>query len=220
MKVKAMIKQNNLLREQMTPFNRSYYEDMILAMRASNVDAVRAEELLLEAADLLLKGQAKGRNAEQIFGENPGDYFKDVMDSVPSRAPRSRLKNSLMISWSALTILFGAMGIAGLIMQWSGGPEEIFGQLSIFTLVIVGAGSVVLVELLMKWMASLAEDDSPKPKTFDIKGLGLYIGIAVIAVFAGIFLDNLFPVIRISPWVSLALAAAGGLGLKVIFFRS
>ncbi|NQX49732.1 DUF1129 family protein [Paenibacillus tritici] len=215
-----MIKQNNLLREQMTPFNRSYYEDMILAMRASNVDAVRAEELLLEAADLLLKGQAKGRNAKQIFGENPGDYFKDVMDSVPSRAPRSRLKNSLMISWSALTILFGAMGIAGLIMQWSGGPEEIFGQLSIFTLVIVGAGSVVLVELLMKWMASLAEDDSPKPKTFDIKGLGLYIGIAVIAVFAGIFLDNLFPVIRISPWVSLALAAAGGLGLKVIFFRS
>ncbi|QUL55622.1 DUF1129 family protein [Paenibacillus tritici] len=220
MKVKAMIKQNNLLREQMTPFNRSYYEDMILAMRASNVDAVRAEELLLEAADLLLKGQAKGRNAKQIFGENPGDYFKDVMDSVPSRAPRSRLKNSLMISWSALTILFGAMGLAGLIMQWSGGPEEIFGQLSIFTLVIVGAGSVVLVELLMKWMASLAEDDSPKPKTFDIKGLGLYIGIAVIAVFAGIFLDNLFPVIRISPWVSLALAAAGGLGLKVIFFRS
>lgn len=56
---------------------------MILAMRASSVDSVRAEELLLEAAELLLKGQAKGRNAKQIFGENPGDYFKDVMNSSP-----------------------------------------------------------------------------------------------------------------------------------------
>lgn len=220
MKVKAMIKQNNLLREQMTPSNRSYFEDMILAMRASSVDAVRAEELLLEAAELLLKGQAKGKHAKQVFGEKPGDYFKAVMDSAPRRTPRSRLKNSLLISWSALTLLFGTMGIAGLIAQWIGGPQEIFGQLSIFTLVVVGAGSILLVELIMKWMTSLSEDDSPKPKTFDIKGLGIYIGIAVVAVFAGIFLDNLFPVIRVSPWVSLALAAAGGLGLKLIFFPS
>ncbi|MFD2874968.1 hypothetical protein ACFTAO_01740 [Paenibacillus rhizoplanae] len=143
-----------------------------------------------------------------------------MMDSAPRRTPRSRLKNSLLISWSALTLLFGTMGIAGLIAQWSGGPQEIFGQLSIFTLVVVGAGSILLVELIMKWMTSLSEDDSPKPKTFDIKGLGIYIGIAVVAVFAGIFLDNLFPVIRVSPWVSLALAAAGGLGLKLIFFPS
>ncbi|MFC6653444.1 hypothetical protein [Paenibacillus rhizoplanae] len=69
MKVKAMIKQNNLLREQMTPSNRSYFEDMILAMRASSVDAVRAEELLLEAAELLLKGQAKGKHAKQVWRE-------------------------------------------------------------------------------------------------------------------------------------------------------
>ncbi|AIQ56131.1 hypothetical protein PBOR_03540 [Paenibacillus borealis] len=220
MKVKAMIKQNNLLREQMTPFNRSFFEDMILAMRASSVDSVRAEELLLEAAELLLKGQAKGRNAKQIFGEHPGDYFKDVMNSSPARSPRSKLKNSLMISLSALTILFGVMGAAGLIMQWSGGPDEIFGQISIFTLIVVGIGSIVLIELLMKWMASLSEDDSPKPKAFDIKGLGIYVGIAIAAVFAGMFLDNLFPVIRIAPWVSLVLAAAGGLGLKFIFFKS
>lgn len=83
MKVKAMIKQNNRLREQMTPANRSYYEDMILAMRASSVEAVRAEKLLLEAAELLLKGQAKGKTARQIFGEHPADYFREVMDSSP-----------------------------------------------------------------------------------------------------------------------------------------
>lgn len=220
MKVKAMIMQNNRLREQMTPANRSYYEDMILAMRASSVEAVRAEELLLEAAELLLKGQAQGKTARQIFGEHPGDYFREVMDSSPLRTPRSRLASSLMISMAALTIMFGVMGGAGLLMQWSGGPAEIFGQLSIFTIIVVAVGSVVLIELIMKWMASLAEEDRPKQRGFDIRGLGIYIGVAVAAIFAGIYLDNLFPVIRISPWVSLVLALAGGLGLKLLFFRS
>jgi uncharacterized membrane-anchored protein len=220
MKVKAMIKQNNMLREQMTPFNRSFYEDMLLALRASSVERVRAEELLLEAAELLLKGQRQGKNAKQIFGENPEDYFREIMTSVPSRPARSKLNNSLMISLSALTLLFGVMGIAGIVMQWIGGPEEVFGQISIFTIIVVGAGSILLIEIVMKWLASLSENDSPKPKTFDIKGLGVYIAIAIVAIFAGIYLDNLFPVIRISPWVSLALAAGGGLGLKLIFFKS
>lgn len=220
MKVKAMIKENNRLREQMTPANRSFYEDMILAMRASSVEAVRAEELLLEAAELLLKGQAKGQTARQIFGEHPGDYFREVMDSSPQRPQRSRLANSLMISVAALTIMFAVMGVGGLLMQWSGGPAEIFGQLSIFTIIVVAFGSVVLIELIMKWMASLAEEDRPKQKGFDIRGLGIYIAVAVAAIFAGMFLDNLFPVIRIVPWVSLVLALAGGLGLKLLFFRS
>ncbi|CQR52386.1 DUF1129 family protein [Paenibacillus riograndensis] len=220
MKVKAMIKQNNVLREQMTPFNRSYYEDMLLGLRASKVDPVRTEELLLEAAALLLEGQAKGKNAKQIFGEHPEDYFKEIAGSAPARKVRSKLNYYLMIPWAALTGLFSVYAVAGLLLLWSTGDTEMFGQISIFTILVVGAGAIVLIEIIMKWLSSLSEDDAPKPKPFDIKGLGIYVGIAIIAVFLGIFLDNLFPVISLSPWVSLILAVAGGLGLKFIFFKS
>lgn len=220
MKVKAMIKQNNVLREQMTPFNRSYYEDMLLALRASKVDPVRTEELLLEAAALLLEGQRKGKNAKQIFGEHPEDYFKEIAGSAPARTERSKLNYYLMIPWAALTGLFGIYAIAGLFLLWSTETAGMFGQISIFTIVIAALGSIVLIELIMKWMSSLSEDDAPQPKKFDIKGLGIYIAVAVISVFLGVFLDNLFPVISLSPWVSLVLAVAGGLGLKFIFFKS
>ncbi|MCE3198690.1 DUF1129 family protein [Paenibacillus sonchi] len=220
MKVKAMIKQNNALREQMTPFNRSYYEDMLLGLRASKVDPVRTEELLLEAAALLLEGQAKGKNAKQIFGEHPEDYFKEIAGSTPARKVRSKLNYYLMIPWAALTGLFSVYAVAGLLLLWSTGDTEMFGQISIFTILVVGAGAIVLIEIIMKWLSSLSEDDAPKPKPFDIKGLGIYVGIAIIVVFLGIFLDNLFPVISLSPWVSLVLAVAGGLGLKFIFFKS
>ncbi|AIQ44996.1 hypothetical protein R70723_03080 [Paenibacillus sp. FSL R7-0273] len=220
MKVKAMMKENNALREQMIPFNRSYFEDMILAMRASRVERVQAEELLLEAAALLLEGQSKGRNAKQIFGEDPEDYFREVMGSTPARKERSRLNYYSMIAWTALTLMFSVLAIGGLIMKWSGGSAELFSKVSVFTLIVVGLGSIVLIELLVRWMSSLSENDAPKPKTFDIKALGIYIAVAVVVIFAGVFLDNLFPVITVSPWVSLALGAAGGLGLKLIFFRS
>lgn len=220
MKVKAMIKQNNVLREQMTPSNRFYMEDMILEMRSSRVEAVRAEELLLEAANLMLREQSNGKDAKQIFGEHPGDYFREIIDSIPERPMRSQWNYYLMISWASLTSLFAVLAIAGLILLWITGSAGIFSQISLFTILLVGAGSVVIIELLMKWLSSLSESDAPRPKPFDLKGLGVYVVIVIIAVFAGAFLENLFPVISISPWVSLILCLGGGLGLKLIFFRS
>ncbi|MNP29341.1 hypothetical protein D3C76_1223610 [compost metagenome] len=124
-----------------------------------------------------------------------------------------------MIPCAALTCLFGILAIGGLFFQWTDDSSGMFGQISLFTLLAVGVGSIILIELIMKWMSSLSESDAPSAKPFDIKSLGIYIGIAVAAVFIGMFLDRLFPVITISPWVSLILCIIGGLGLKFIFFK-
>lgn len=219
MKVKDMIKENNALREQMTPFNRSYFEDMIIAMRASRVEAQRAEELLLEAAKRMLLEQSKGKNAKQVFGENPEDYFKEIMNSVPAPPTRSKLNYYLMISCVALTCLFGILAIGGLILLWGSGSAGMFGQISLFTFIVVGIGSIILIELIMKWMSSLSESDAPKGKPFNIKEFGIYMGIAVIAIYVGLFLDRLLPIITISPWISLILFLIGGALLKLFFFK-
>lgn len=219
MKVKDMIKENNALREQMTPFNRSFFEDMILGMRASRVEPLRREELLLEAAKLLLKEQSKGKNAKQVFGENPDDYFKELIDSMPARPVRSKWSHYLMIACAALTCLFGILAAGGLFMLWTNGSADMFGQISLFSLLAVGVGSVIVIELILKWMSSLSESDAPRAKPFDIKSLGIYIGIAVAVIFLGMFLDRLFPVITISPWVSLILCLIGGITLKLVFFK-
>ncbi|WP_150274776.1 DUF1129 family protein [Paenibacillus tepidiphilus] len=220
MKVKAMITKNNQLREQLTPFNRSYMEDMILSLRESRLDRVRTEELLLEATELMLKEQGKGRNAKQVFGEHPEDYFREAAAPAPPRRVRSKLSFNLMIPWAALSCMFAVLGIGGLLMEWSGSSSDMFGRVSVFSLIVVGAGSIVLIQLLLKWLASLSESDAPRAKGFDLKGLAMYIAIAVVVIFAGVFLDNLFPVITISPWVSLIIGLAGGAGLKLIFFRA
>ncbi|WP_379136654.1 DUF1129 family protein [Paenibacillus sp. sgz500958] len=214
-----MIKENNMLREQMTPFNRSYMEDMIIAMRASRVEAQRAEELLLQAAKDLLQAQKKGRNAKQVFGEHPEDHFKEIMDSAPPRAGRSRLNFILMIPWAALTCLFGALAIAGLISQWTTGSPGIFGQISLFTLLVIALGSIIVIEVIMKWLGSLSDTDNPAIGKFEFRALGVYIGIAVVIVFAGRYLGELFPLIPLSPWVSLGIFICGLIGLKFFFMK-
>jgi len=219
MNVKEMMKENNSLREQMTPFNRSYLEDMILHLRGSRINPLRREELLLEAAQQMLQAQKKGKNAKQVFGEDPTVYFKEVMESTPSLPVRSKMNYYLMIPWTALTLLFGAMAIFGLVSQWSTGSTGKFGQISLFTLLAVGLGSIVFIEMIMKWMSSLSDTDAPQVSKFDVKALGVYIGIAVVIVFAGLYLNQLFPLIPLSPWVSLIVFIAGLIGLKFIFFK-
>ncbi|KGE19424.1 DUF1129 family protein [Paenibacillus wynnii] len=219
MKVKEMIKENNRLREQMTPFNRSYLEDMILVLRASRVDPLRTEELLLEAAQQMLIAQKKGNTATQVFGDDPEAYFKEVIETTPSRPARSKLNYYLMIPWTALTLLFGVMAIVGLISEWTTGSAGMFGQISLFTLLSVGLGSIIFIEMIMKWMSSLSDTDAPRVGKFNIKGFGVYIAIAVVVIYAGLYLSQLFPPFALSPWVSLILSIAGLLGLKFIFLK-
>ncbi|MDQ0195767.1 DUF1129 family protein [Paenibacillus wynnii] len=219
MKVKEMIKENNRLREQMTPFNRSYLEDMILVLRASRVDSLRTEELLLEAAQQILQAQKKGKTATQVFGNDPQAYFKEVIESTPSRPARSKLNYYLMIPWTAFTLLFGIMAIVSFISEWTTGSTGMFSQISLFTLLSVGLGSIVFIEMIMKWMASLSDTDAPQVGKFDIKAFGVYIGIAVVVIYAGLYLSQLFPPFPISPWVSLIVSTAGLIGLKFIFLK-
>lgn len=219
MKVKEMIQENNRLRERLTPDNRSYLEDMIIQLRESPVDPVQTEELLLQAAHELLEAQERGMDARQLFGEDPLARFRDVINSVPPHPARSKTSQYIMISWIALTLLFGALGAAGLAAVWSTGDPGVFGRISVFTLIVIGGGSIVLIELLMKWMADAPEQDRPLPGKFNIKALGLYIGAAVAVIVAGLFLDRLLPVIPLSPWVAIGIFVAGLIGYMVFFRR-
>ena len=219
MNVKAMIKENNRLRERMTPDNRSFFEDMIIALRDSPVPPLRTEELLLQAAKDLLDAQAKGRTAKQLFGDHPEDYFRAETEAAPPKRERSRAAQSAMIAWIALTWLFGIYAAGGLLMLYLNGSPGTFGEMSAFTVLLVGGGSVLLMEVLMKWLGNLSDADKPEMIRINLRSIGLYLGIAAAVAIGGFFLSGLLPVFPLSPWVSLALFAVGVLARKIVFGR-
>ncbi|GAE09666.1 hypothetical protein [Paenibacillus sp. JCM 10914] len=71
MNTKQMIKQNNKLQDEMTPSNLDYYQDMVVYIRSSAIQEAKGEELLLELAEHLLEAQAKGKTAQEVFGDDP-----------------------------------------------------------------------------------------------------------------------------------------------------
>ncbi|MFD2617062.1 DUF1129 family protein [Terrilactibacillus laevilacticus] len=80
-----MVEKNNFLRKQLTDENEKYYGDMMVYIRLSNINDRAGEELLLELLDHLITAQENGQTAQEIFGDDPESYCREIIDGLPKR---------------------------------------------------------------------------------------------------------------------------------------
>lgn len=219
MNIKQMIKENNRLQDAMTPDNLSYYQDMVVYIRSSDVQELQGEELLLDMARSLLDAQGTGKTAKDVFGEDPEFYCKEQIERLPRIKGLSRLQYHLMIPWIALTWFFFVQAIVGFVTMWTGGPVERMSQVRISTLVIVAGGAYVLIHALMRWMKNDTSKPAEGERKIHARNIGIYVAITVVILIAGVWLGRLLPVLIIAPWVSLLLFLLGLAGTKLLFSR-
>ncbi|WP_054955672.1 DUF1129 family protein [Paenibacillus dakarensis] len=219
MKIKQMIRENNRLQDQMTPANLKYYEDIVIYIRTSAVDEACGEEALLKLGRQLLDAQQQGKQAEDIFGSDPAEYCAGIIETLPKQKLQSQLQVHLMIPWVALTWFFFAEALIGFITKWSGGDVEKVSQVRVSTLVLLAAGSYVLVKLIMNLINREAGQPEESRRKINVRSMGIYIAVTVVILAAGVWLGRALPVLVIPPWVSLVLFIAGLIGMKAFFFR-
>lgn len=220
MKIKQMIRENNRMQEQMTPSNLKYYEDMVVYIRTSPVNEARGEELLLEMAQHLLDAQNKGKSAEEVFGNDPEAYCVELVENLPKLKGLSQLQLSLMIPWIALTWFFFAHALVGFVTMIANGNVEQMSQVRISTLILVAAGSYILIKLIMDMMNKDAFQPEESKRKINLRNMGIYIFIAIVIVVAGVWLSRFLPVLVIEPWMSLIIFVLGFIGSKVLFSRN
>lgn len=218
MTTRQMIQENNRLREQMTPVNRDFFEDIVVYVRDSRVDRHQSEERLLELAREVLEAQQKGTSASVLFGGDAEAYARLVVESLPSIQPIEGARYYIMIAWTALTILFLVEAVIGLWAKFAGYDSSSLNQISLLAIILVAVGSIGLTELIMKPLAKLQDSDNKKPG-INLKAIGIYLIVMVIVMVIGYSLHNMLPVFTVSPWISLILCAVGILGLRFIFLR-
>lgn len=217
--VRAMIQKNNELREQMTPANRDYYEDIVVYLRDSSVNQQEREKYLLELAQQVLDAQQAGRSAASLLGSDPIAYAKQAAAKLPAVKPFSRNRTYAMIPWIALTWFFFIEAVVGFLAQWLGGDSEAMTTISLFTLILVAVGAVLLVEAVTKLLNRPQDQEETSPKIkFNAKSIGIYIVITALILILGTSFRNSLPVFTIKPWVSLLLFGIGLLG-HLAFFR-
>lgn len=224
-----MIKENNRLREQMTPENKDYFEDVVVYFRTCNVDQDQGEKLLIELAQQLLDAQEKGITAQQLFGPDAEQYSRNKVSTLPKRKTVEGIQYYVMIPWIALSLFFFMEALVGFVAQLVGGSMDTFNRISLLSLIIIALGSILLIEAVTKLLNRNGESEEQfdphtnrkrvaKP-SLNIRTILIYIIVVAVIMMIGYTLRNMLPVFTIQPWVSLAISIVGLLGWKFIFNR-
>jgi hypothetical protein len=105
MKTKELIEQNNQLREQLTPENNTYYEEMLIYIRTGSFfrDEKESESILLEVLQDILLAQKNGESAVDYFGKNSKEIADEILSTL---TPKKFSKENV-------TLFFEILGITG-----------------------------------------------------------------------------------------------------------
>ncbi|WP_245835660.1 DUF1129 family protein [Virgibacillus ndiopensis] len=148
MNAKEIITLNNEKREQLNEKNLAYYEDMLIYIRLQyNKSEQQTEEVLLEILEHLLQAQEEGRTAEDIFGNDPKTYCRELIGEIPKENNSHQL---LFITYIGLQFL----AIISLVHGFIGFGLHYFFDLGTKTLQFsLGSGTVnVIIFLLLLWL--------------------------------------------------------------------
>ncbi|MDH2882388.1 DUF1129 domain-containing protein [Bacillus cytotoxicus] len=93
---KQLVEQNNKLREQLSPENKIYYEDILLYMRTFGFfyEELETERHLMVILQDILEAQKHGESAEEYLGKNP----KEVVDQLTQQFDKPSWKSIFKIS--------------------------------------------------------------------------------------------------------------------------
>ncbi|MEG0286504.1 MAG: hypothetical protein RR494_13195 [Vagococcus sp.] len=133
-----LIELNNELREQLTPENNEYYENILIYLRTKSLfqDELTIEKILIELLQDILEAQKNNESAKDYFGENPQPMLDTLLKQVPKISFLKKLKLMLIVfSISSVFALFSMLTK----------PEP---TLNFLTLLFNGVISFIFVELI------------------------------------------------------------------------
>ncbi|MEW4371817.1 DUF1129 family protein [Paenibacillus kandeliae] len=218
--VRHLVKDINVIRDQLNQENLNYYDDVIVYVRDARIERQSGEELLLEMGQHLLDAQKRKQSAVQLFGKDSDTYATQLIENLPERRQLSKPMYYVMIVWIALTWVFLLQALAGFFKINVSGTGVV-GEISLSTLVLVAAGAIVLVELVTRVANQPVEkSDLDRPRMqINARSVLTYVVVLVVIIVVGNYLRHVMPVVIISPWLSLVLCIIGILGQKFIFMR-
>lgn len=137
---KQLVEKNNKLREQLSPENKVYYEDILMYMRTFGFfyEELETERHLMSILQDILEAQKHGESAEEYFGKNP----KEIVDQLTKQFDKPSWKSIFKISgWifliSTFYVIVGSFTAPSL-------------QVNVFVILLNGIFSVALVYGIFK----------------------------------------------------------------------
>lgn len=173
-----LVKQNNMYREQLTPENKAYYEDILLYMRTFGFfhEELETEQHLMSILQDILEAQNHGESAEAYFGKNP----REVIDQLTKQFDKP--------SWKSIIKISGWIFLISTFYSIFGSFTEPALQINIVAILLQGILSVVCVYGAFKLLHLSIYIKKQFPKFIEF----FIVWILVMIPFSLFFLINLY----------------------------
>lgn len=137
---KQLVEQNNKDREQLTPENKEYYEDILVYMRTFGFfhEELETERHLMTILQDILEAQKHGESAEEYFGKNP----KEIVNQLTKQFDKP--------SWKSIVKISGLIFLISSFYTICGGFIAPTLQVNVFVLLMNGILSIALVYCAFK----------------------------------------------------------------------
>lgn len=115
----TLIQINNEKRKQLNKENKKIYEDMLVYLRSSfDKSEEETEEILMELLDHLLILQKEGRDAEELFGDDPKGYANELVGELPKALTKESMTMVLMGICYFLGVFIFTSGLLGTVLHY------------------------------------------------------------------------------------------------------
>ncbi|MED4117219.1 hypothetical protein [Priestia megaterium] len=88
------------LKIKLNKYNKQQFEEFCLYLSSSDLDANKRNEIRDEILDHLLEGEKEGKDFQDLFGQNPRNYTKQLV----AQLPKSSLKEKITFIFSVIII--------------------------------------------------------------------------------------------------------------------
>ena len=148
--VASLIQENNILREQLSPENKAYYEDLLVLVRTKAFfqDETVYEETLCSILLDLIDAQHAGIDAKTYLGQDIYQLSDDIFAETPKESFIKRL-----IFMMKLPAIFILMILVPVIINTIFSPLHIF-KISIAYMIIVTLFNFLLIGLFLRLLSN------------------------------------------------------------------
>lgn len=150
MKPSQLIQENNQLRDQLTPENKTFYEDLLILVRTKSLFRREEiyEETLLSILQDLLDAQKVGKSAESYLGRDIETLANEIVAETPIEKG-SRIMKFILIGWGIYLLSASSVSIlSDLIFP----PHHV--ELSIAALLLSSIFTAFLIGYLLKSLSA------------------------------------------------------------------
>jgi uncharacterized membrane-anchored protein len=207
MKAKQLIEENNRKREQLTPENEKYYNDMLIYIRLQlTLSEQQSEEVLMEMLDHLLDGQNEGKSARDIFGNDPKGYADEIIENLPKEKKREALPFIMGIVLNLVSWMLMIRGVVIFVTsqfrnEYDGSTVYLFPALLTF-IFILGSIAFGVWFIFRTIQRSLFNEQASEKK--NMVKLGFFGALSMGLVLAlTMFVPEFGPAFPFSWWASL-----------------